>query len=214
MLNCIVIPRNFTKFYNILTYNCEKIYTKRQKSVIIIKIYIFNMQRRIIMEVFTLIARKKNVALVFVSYLLVALAAISLLTICIGFAPGILFAVVFGLIAYLMIMAQNTEFEYSYFDGELRFAKIKNKSRRKRLGIYSMESVAAIAPAGDRSVYNYENGNELKEIDYTSGQNDVPYYDIIIKSPDENVLIKAELDDKFLTEVEKKYRSKVKRREE
>ena len=32
------------------------------------------------MEVFTLIARKKNVALVFVSYLLVALAAISLLT--------------------------------------------------------------------------------------------------------------------------------------
>jgi hypothetical protein len=67
------------------------------------------------MEVFTLIARKKNVALVFVSYLLVALAAISLLTICIGFAPGILFAVVFGLIAYLMIMAQNTEFEYSYF---------------------------------------------------------------------------------------------------
>ena len=161
------------------------------------------------MEVFTLIARKKNVALVFVSYLLVALAAISLLTICIGFAPGILFAVVFGLIAYLMIMAQNTEFEYSYFDGELRFAKIKNKSRRKRLGIYSMESVAAIAPAGDRSVYNYENGNEIKKIDYTSGQKDVPYYDIVIKSPDENVLIKAELDDKFLTEVEKKYRSKA-----
>ncbi len=165
------------------------------------------------MEVFTLIARKKNVALVFVSYLLVALAAISLLTICIGFAPGILFAVVFGLIAYLMIMAQNTEFEYSYFDGELRFAKIKNKSRRKRLGIYSMESVAAIAPAGDRSVYNYENGNELKEIDYTSGQKDVPYYDIVIKSPEENVLIKAELDDKFLTEMEKKYRSKVKKEE-
>lgn len=66
-----------------------------------------------------------------------------------------------------------------------------------------MESVAAIAPAGDRSVYNYENGNEIKKIDYTSGQKDVPYYDIVIKSPDENVLIKAELDDKFLTEVEK-----------
>ncbi len=166
------------------------------------------------MEVFTLIARKKNVALVFVSYLLAALAAISLLTICIGFVPGILLAVVFGLVAYLMLMAQNTEFEYSYFDGELRFAKIKNKSRRKRLGIYNMESVAVIAPAGDRSVYNYENGNDLKKIDYTSGQNDVPYYDIVIKSPEENVLIKAELDDKFLTEVEKKYRSKVKRREE
>jgi len=166
------------------------------------------------MEVFTLIARKKNVALVFVSYLLVALAAISLLTICIGFAPGILFAVVFGLIAYLMIMAQNTEFEYSYFDGELRFARIKAKSKRKAIGSVQMDDVLGFAPRGDRSVYNYENGNEFKKIDYTSGQKDVPYYDIVIKSPDENVLIKAELDDKFLTEVEKKYRSKVKRREE
>ena len=37
------------------------------------------------MEVFTLIARKKNVALVFVSYLLVALAAISLHRLCTGY---------------------------------------------------------------------------------------------------------------------------------
>lgn len=75
-----------------------------------------------------------------------------------------------------------------------------------------MESVAAIAPAGDRSVYNYENGNEIKKIDYTSGQKDVPYYDIVIKSPDENVLIKAELDDKFLTEVEKNTDQRLKKR--
>lgn len=110
-------------------------------------------------------------------------------------------------------MGQNVEYEYSYFDGELRFAKIKNKSRRKNLATYSMESVVTIAPAGDRSVYNYENGGELKIVDYSSGLKDVPYYDIVIKSPDANVLIKAELDDKFVTEVEKKYRAKVKRRE-
>jgi uncharacterized membrane protein YoaK (UPF0700 family) len=80
------------------------------------------------MEVFTLIARKKNVALVFVSYLLVALAAISLLTICIGFAPGILFAVVFGLIAYLMIMAQNTEFEYHILTESCVLPKLKTRA--------------------------------------------------------------------------------------
>ena len=88
------------------------------------------------------------------------------------------------------------------------------ESRRKAIGSVQMDDVLGFAPRGDRSVYNYENGNEIKKIDYTSGQKDVPYYDIVIKSPDENVLIKAELDDKFLTEVEKKYRSKVKRREE
>lgn len=55
------------------------------------------------MEVFTLIARKKcGAGSLFRTCLW--FAAISLLTICIGFAPGILFAVVFGLIAYLMIM--------------------------------------------------------------------------------------------------------------
>ena len=157
------------------------------------------------MEVFTLIARKKNVALVFVSYLLVALAAISLLTICIGFAPGILFAVVFGLIAYLMIMAQNTEFEYSYFDGELRFAKIKNKSRRKRLGIYSMESVAAIAPAGDRSVYKYENDKNLAYKNLTSGDPEAKVYELIAKGEKGLVRYEFEPDDEMLNEVMVKY---------
>lgn len=166
------------------------------------------------MEVFTLVQRKKSPAMIFVSWIFAALAVVSFLLICQGVALGFLIAVAFGFISYFIFMSQNVEYEYSYFDGELRFAKIKNKSRRKHLATYSMESVVTIAPAGDRSVYNYENGGELKTVDYSSGLKDVPYYDIVIKSPDANVLIKAELDDKFITEVEKKYRSKVKRREE
>ena len=166
------------------------------------------------MEVFTLVQRKKSPAMIFVSWIFAALAVISFLLICQGVALGFLIAVALGFISYFIFMGQNVEYEYSYFDGELRFAKIKNKSRRKALATYSMESVVAIAPAGDRSVYNYENSGELKTVDYSSGLKDVPYYDIIVKSPDANVLIKAELDDKFIEEVEKKYRSKVKRREE
>ncbi len=166
------------------------------------------------MEVFTLVQRKKSPAMIFVSWIFAALAVVSFLLVCQGVALGFLIAVAFGFISYFIFMGQNVEYEYSYFDGELRFAKIKNKSRRKHLATYSMESVVTIAPAGDRSVYNYENGGELKTVDYSSGLKGVPYYDIVIKSPDANVLIKAELDDKFVTEVEKKYRSKVKRREE
>ena len=166
------------------------------------------------MEVFTLVQRKKSPAMIFVSWIFAALAVVSFLLICQGVALGFLIAVAFGFLSSFLFMSQNVEYEYSYFDGELRFAKIKNKSRRKHLATYSMESVVTIAPAGDRSVYNYENGGELKTVDYSSGLKDIPYYDIVIKSPDANVLIKAELDDKFITEVEKKYRSKVKRREE
>ena len=49
----------------------------------------------------------------------------------------------------------------------------------------------------------------MKVKDYTSKDKNVPYYDIIVRNPEGTFLIKAELDDKFLEEVAKKYRSKV-----
>ena len=95
----------------------------------------------------------------------------------------------------------------------LRFARIINKSRRKRIGVYNIEEVVTIAPAGDRSVYNYENDRSAKIKDYTSGEKNVPYYDIIVRNQDGTTIIKAELDDKYLDEVSKKYKSKVVKRQ-
>ena len=86
-----------------------------------------------------------------------------------------------------------------------------SKSRRKALKSYHIEDVVTIAPAGDRSVYNYENDNNVKVIDYTSGNKDAGYYDIVIKDKENNkyLLIKAELDDKYLDAVCHKNASKV-----
>ena len=103
------------------------------------------------------------------------------------------------------------EFEYSYFDGEVRFAKVLNKNRRKSLGGYPMDDVIQIAPAGDRSVSQYEREG-VKVIDYTSHDKDTAYYDMVLKKEGETLLIKFEPDDKYLEAVEFKYRQKVIRR--
>ena len=41
-----------------------------------------------------------------------------------------------------------------------------NKSRRKRLAVYSMDEVSQIAPAGDRSVYRYETDKHYEDKHY------------------------------------------------
>ena len=105
----------------------------------------------------------------------------------------------------------SKEFEYSYFDGEVRFAKVLNKNRRKSLGSYPMDDVIQIAPAGDRSVSQYEREG-VKVIDYTSHDKDTAYYDMVLKKEGETLLIKFEPDDKYLEAVEFKYRQKVIRR--
>lgn len=161
------------------------------------------------MEVFVLTERKKSIVKILFGCLILALAftcfVLTLMGAGILFLPGVILAFVW----YFLFFKANKEFECSYFDGEFRFAKITNKSRRKRIGVCSIEEVVAIAPAGDRSVYNYENDNSVKVKDYTSKDKNVPYYDIIVRNPDGTLLIKAELDDKFLEEVAKKHRSKV-----
>ena len=115
---------------------------------------------------------------------------------------------------YGQMMQQVHEYEYTYYDGEFRFARIKAKSKRKAIGSVQMDDVLGFAPKGDRSVYKYENDDNVKVKDYTSGNNGTPYYDIILKDSAHNnyVLIKAELDSKYLDAVCFKNASKVIRR--
>lgn len=163
------------------------------------------------MEVFTLVERKKNPLMLFAAWLSALMSVICFVLLCLGVFLAFIAGVVFALASYLAFSSQNTEYEYSYFDGELRFARIKNKSKRKALATYEMNTVSVIAPLNDSSVRQYENAAGMKTLDYTSKNSDVPCYVIVVKTSDDNLMIKAELEDRFLEEIEKKYRSKVKR---
>ena len=67
----------------------------------------------------------------------------------------------FAIIWYFQAFRSDIEYEYTYYDGEFRFARIKAKRKRKGLGRVQMEDVLALAPKGTRSVYKYENDNSL-----------------------------------------------------
>ena len=79
-------------------------------------------------------------------------------------------AIIFAIIWYFQAFRSDIEYEYTYYDGEFRFARIKAKRKRKGLGRVQMEDVLALAPKGDRSVYKYENDNSLACKDLTSGE--------------------------------------------
>ncbi len=163
------------------------------------------------MEVYVLVPVRRTFATAFFGVLSLVAALGSFLLSCYSVLFFIL-AVALGALGYFLFFSSNREFEYSYFDGEARFARITNKSRRKVLAIYPMEEVVQIAPAGDRSVYKYENNSGVKVKDYTSRIQGAPYYDMVINKEGETILIKFEPDEKYLNEVMKKYAQKVIRR--
>lgn len=162
------------------------------------------------MEVYVLVPVRKTVVAKVVRTLMLVLAVVSLLAVCLTSGITLPVALVCGIV-WFVLMGNSKEFEYSYFDGEVRFAKVLNKNRRKSLGSYPMDDVIQIAPAGDRSVSQYEREG-VKVIDYTSHDKDTAYYDMVLKKEGETLLIKFEPDDKYLEAVEFKYRQKVIRR--
>lgn len=159
-------------------------------------------------EIYVLVPVRKKFATVFVGVLSLVLAVICLLLSCVTmvFLPLV---VVFGALWFFFMFRYYKEYEYSYFDGEVRFAKVMNKSRRKRLGVYTMDDVIQIAPAGDRSVYKYENDSNLKVKDFSSQIQGHEVYDMVLQKAGNMLLIKFEPDEKYLDAVEHKYKQKV-----
>ena len=115
--------------------------------------------------------------------------------------PGIAFALVW----YFQAFRSDIEYEYTYYDGEFRFARIKAKSKRKAIGSVQMDDVLGFAPKGDRSVYKYENDKNLAYKDLTSGDPDAKVYELIAKGEKGLVRYEFEPDDEMLDEVMVKY---------
>lgn len=162
------------------------------------------------MEKFMLVEKKKNFASKALPGAAILLAVVMLLLTVIGGSIFIVFACIFGFLAFV-IARRFIEFEYAYFDGEVRLAKIINKSTRKKIAFYHMDEVVIIAPAGDRSVYNYENDSKCKVRDLTSGDPEAKVYTMVAKGEKGMELVKFEPDEEILGEICKKYAQKVKR---
>ena len=159
------------------------------------------------MEVFVLVPRKKNIIFQFVSTLFLVTGVVLVLLSLLG--AIVLFSIAIPTLAIGFFMNKRySEYEYSYFDGDVRFAKITNKNKRKTLKGYSMEDVLILAPINDRSMHQYQNNPEIKVRDLTSGNPKAKVYGMVVRS-EGTVLVKYEPDEAYLDAVCIKYRHKV-----
>ncbi len=115
--------------------------------------------------------------------------------------PAVLGAVLW----YFLSFRGDIEYEYTYYDGELRFARIKAKSKRKSLGEVQMEDVLAFAPKGDRSVYKYENDKSIGYKNLTSGTPDAKVYELVFKAEKGINRYEIEPDEEMLDAIMVKY---------
>ena len=75
--------------------------------------------------------------------------------------------------AYWVSMYTDVEYEYLYVDKEISVDKVYNKSRRKKVGTYSMERVEIFAPIKSYHLDNFGK-RDAKPVDYSIGYEDKP----------------------------------------
>jgi len=162
------------------------------------------------LEVYVLVSKEKSLFIKTTTLAFWVIAAMTTLYVVMGYIIFFPMAVVAWGVA-IILHTRNYEYEYSYYDGELRFAKIINKKKRKELKGYVMDEVLTIAPIDDRSVQQYINDKNNKVRNLTTGKPNVCVYVAVIKNGNEIELVKYEPDEKYLNEVCIKYGHKVKR---
>ncbi len=162
------------------------------------------------MEVYVLVSKEKSLFIKTTTLAFWVIAAMCTLYVVLGYIIFFPMALLAWGVAFFLY-TRNYEYEYSYYDGELRFAKIINKKRRKELKGYVMEEVLIIAPIDDICLQPYLNDKSSKVRDLTTGNLNAIVYVAVVKNGNEIELVKYEPNEKYLNEVCIKYGHKVKR---
>ncbi len=82
---------------------------------------------------------------------------------------GVLLAILTGAGAYFVNLFTNLEYEYLYLDKEITVDKVMAKSRRKRVGVYTVDRMEILAPIHSHRLDSYRN-RDVKRRDYSVGQ--------------------------------------------
>ena len=162
------------------------------------------------MEVYVLVSKEKSLLIKTTTLALFVVAAMSSLYVVLGYIVFFPMALLTWIIAF-MLHNRNCEYEYSYYDGELRFAKIVNMKSRKELKGYIMEEVIVIAPLEDNAIQQYIRDKNCVIRDLTTGRTDTKVYAAVAKGEKGTELVKYEPDEKYINEVCIKYGYKVRR---
>lgn len=134
----------------------------------------------------------------FLKVLLIMLTVVFALLSLMGVVFMFILAIAAGVGIYFVNLQCNVEYEYMYMDRELTIDKIMAKTKRKRVGVYSVDRMEIFAPVKSYHLDNFKN-RSVTEKDFSIGEELKPdrryvfYYEggqRILVSPSEE-LVKA-----------------------
>lgn len=90
-------------------------------------------------------------------------------------------AIAMGVLDYFKMPTLDLEYEYLYVNGELDIDKIMSKQKRKRVGVYDMKNVEAVAPKNSHELDSYRNMKDIKVHDYSSMDENAKTFGLVAK---------------------------------
>ena len=132
---------------------------------------------------------------------------------------GIVISQAFMLAGFLLVLLyfvydifSQKEYEYIMENHTLTIDVIYGNRYRKTAHILNLQDLEVIAPNWHDAVAKYrKNGGsvKLKKYDYTSYEEDTPYYTMIIMEERQKIKLLLDLNDEFLQALKSQYPEKV-----
>ena len=122
--------------------------------------------------------------------------------------PGFLLVVLY----YFYNTYSQKEYEYILEDNHLTIDVIFGKKHRRSAHYLDMESLEVLAPNWHDAVAKYrKNGGSIRlaKYDYTSYEEDTPFYTMIITENREKINILLDLSDSMLQMIKRRYPDRV-----
>lgn len=112
-------------------------------------------------------------------------------------------AIVFGFLAWWKKSFLHLEYEYAYTNGQIDVDRILDARRRKRIATYHPEKLLCLAPKGSVALGNYP--RDIKVADYTSGDENMPYYVAIYQTENGQLAVWLELPVEVVSDMRRLY---------
>lgn len=162
-------------------------------------------------EVLNVVPKLKSTGKKVMTWLWLVLACLSFVLCLVNPFVFLVPLIVFGVVWYWQAFQSDVEYEYTYYEGDLKIAMIKAKRKRKKVAYMDMDNVIAIAPKGDRSMYKYENDRTITRKNVASGRADAKVYEVVWRDGENVKMYEFEPDEEMLDAIMVKYpRSVVK----
>ncbi len=113
---------------------------------------------------------------------------------------------------YFYTAFTNTGYDYTFEQETFSIDVIKGKRRRKTEHVLYYKNLEVIAPPNHEAVAKYKKSGgteKIKKYDYTSYEDDIPYYTVIVTKNDVKIKILMDLDEEILRHIKLRYPQKV-----